>query len=755
MERKASDRRIVAILVILLIAEGILLGLHLAWGGFHPQRMSMNAQLAGHVVRNENELRRRSSNSLVWENSGGNDAVYFYDSILTLAQSTADLKLDRDTEIHLSENTLVTIEPQDKSGTGEIRLKFVKGSLQARNPFANAEVRSDTWSMELKTGSEIDFRQVSDGQFELGVKKGEVQFNSASGAETVDANERLRVEGGAPVKLKVDEAMRWEAPPEKRIYTHGEDTLVPLTFAGAAHEIVLQTVGEPERVIPLEGEAHAYSLRLPLGQHQIFLRSREKTSEALAVEVWKAPVFHLLSPLPRNRVKEGEPTAFMWMTAPGVAAYKLHIKGHEVNLNQAVEENSYTMTFKQEDDAEWSVEGQDNEGYSIPPLYTYPIYIREAPLAAPKLHAPSVRRPAAQDDGASFWYIIFPRASAEDAYYQAVFNWDAVEGADKYVIEISESADFRTPMVNKVLDKNEFVWKRMELKPYYWRVAAQSKSGRLGIFSEPELVDLKNGAASGIAVTKIEPKPKPEPVAAAVAVAVAETEVRGESQAPVPVTQKPEPLIATLPIPPPDPVKPEPPYERKPGWFAEWQPRYSIYSGTSPGAVKFSLTGEQMESFSAGFDRTMAGEGMLKADVNFTAQKFIPHPQSKYPLQKNLTWTDVSALLDYHYNVGHWGYGLFIDKTATVEADTLETVKASDVIYFGPALEYTTGRRLQYTSDVMAVVGTQYGLWTRQNLKWFVHAPLYLGVGFEGNYLLRSSGHSFLATGHALIGFEF
>jgi len=50
-------------------------------------------------------LRRRGTDSLVWEKSAADDVLYYYDSILTLAQSTASLKLFKDSEIRLSENT--------------------------------------------------------------------------------------------------------------------------------------------------------------------------------------------------------------------------------------------------------------------------------------------------------------------------------------------------------------------------------------------------------------------------------------------------------------------------------------------------------------------------------------------------------------------------------------------------------------------------------------------------------------------------
>jgi len=109
----------------------------------------------------------------------------------------------------------------------------------------------------------------------------------------------------------------------------------------------------------------------------------------------------------------------------------------------------------------WNVQGRDANGYVIPPLYSYPLYIREAPLAAPRLKVPVLRRPArVQDRGAAHWFSLLPQAQADEILYQAVFSWEPVEGADRYVIEISASPDFRHPLVNTTVNKNEFSWKR-------------------------------------------------------------------------------------------------------------------------------------------------------------------------------------------------------------------------------------------------------------------------------------------------------
>lgn len=754
MDRKRFAGRFVGALVVLLIIEVTLLCLHLGWGGFHRPLTDHKTVLAGHVVKNENELRRRGTNSLVWEKSYSDDSVYYYDSILTLSQSTASLKLFKDTEIHLSENTLVTIEPQDDKSYGEIRLKFVKGSFQARNPFSNAKVESDTWSMEIKTGTEVDFRQVGENEFEFGVKKGEVDFTSALGQDKVAENQMLRIRNDAPVKMQVEQGLNWSDPPQKRIYTHGLDVPVLLKWKSReAKEIILQTLGDKEVIWTVDENQTRREIRLPLGRHQLFLRSGNRTSSALEVEVWKAPLLHLLSPLPRNRIKTEVPTAFLWMMAPGVSSYAISFHGQNQNIEKTSLENSYSATFGEEDDVLWSVEGLDADGFVIPPLYNYPLYIRETPLSAPKLKTPFLRRPAkVEDSGASFrWFdLLLPRAQADEIAYQAIFSWEPVDGADRYVIEISESADFRAPSVTKTVLKNEFTWKNVLLKTYYWRVAAETKKGRMGIFSDPQEINLREGlSAPGVEVSPLaDPRPEPPPAKTGKTPIV---HFGSETPAPPPPQDKPLNVLE----PTPQPVHK---LEFRPHSFIEWSPIYSSISATGVEDMRAHLNGQSLTSVRMGTERSLAVERMVRVQVDYTRQNFMPQPKEKYPLQENLQWPEVSALVVFHMNSSHLGYGVYVVHSADIVRESLETVKTNPTNIVGPCMEglWQMGHA-QYIGDYMALVGSQYGVLTKQNIRTplWPESPLFLGGGFSAEALFQSGGHTYSLTGQATLGFDF
>ncbi len=750
MERKAIDRRIIASLVILLAVEVTLLALHLTWGGFRPRSSANTTAVAGHVAQSENELRRRGLNSLLWEKSNSSETLYYFDSVLTLAQSTASLKLFKDTEVRLSENTLVTIEPQDHKEYGEIRLKFHRGGFQARNPFAATTVDSDGWSMEIKTGSDIDFRQVGENGYELSVKSGEVGFNSGAGVEKVSKQQVLRIQDGHLNKMQTldDASLRWSENPPKRIYTHSTEALVRLKWQGpGSTQLLRQTLGQPEQSTALTAFETEHSLALPLGHHRLFLRRGDATSVALDIEVWPAPTIHLLMPLPRNRIQTETPTAFVWTRIPEVASFKFLLKGRSLNSEQPLQENSFSTKFGAEDDLEWSVQGVDKEGFVIPPRYSYPLYIREAPLAAPKLRVPTLRQPASKNRGAGLWRelqnLILPEAQADESEFQALFSWETVDRADHYVIEISETADFRSPLVTQTVSQNDFLWKKVQLKSYFWRVAAGTKQGRLGFFSEPQEVNLADPNAVGVEVMRVE---SPE-VVAPLPVA---TESKPPPAAPVAVEEPPAAAALTPPAPPPYIL---PLHNRK---RFEWRPAYQSIRSVGAESVHADFHGTNIKSGAVRVDHMTDPEHMLNFEVQYSQMTYQPRPKENYPFQKDLSWSDYSARGVSHVSSSPFAWGLAGRHSVRFTRKDFESIQTRDTWSVGPCGQFLKPmNKATYQSDFLALFGSDFGLTTEQRMRWTVGEIFVIGLGFDAAALFHKSGNTYSVSGQVSFGLEF
>lgn len=741
MGSKKADRWIILSLLAALAVEMLFLAWHLGIFTSVNSSATSNQKVAGLIVKNENELRRRSADSLVWEKSSANESVFYFDSVLTLAQSTAALKLEHDTEIDLHENTLVTIEPTEESVSGEIRLKFVRGNLRARNPFTETNILAPEFSVNLKAGSEMQMRQTGEREFEVQILKGEAQVRDENGAHTVNSSNLLRLKDGKGESLERDARLKWLNSPPARVYSHNEKAEMQLAWEGEAAELRVQKSGAPEAVIPLRPNQHDLKLSLEPGDHLVYLRSNKSTSAALPLQLWKAPLLHLISPLPRDRVRTDEDVSFLWMRSPGISAYEFKLEGRGADRTENRAVNTHQVRFQDESDARWSVWGKDNEGYSVPPLYEYPLYIRHKPLAAPKLNAPRLRRPAqAIDKGASFrWMdLILPSAHAdESAVYEAYFSWEAVPGADEYWIEISESPDFRKPALSKRLGGTEFVWREFRDKIYYWRVAAGNKSGRMGIFSEPAKISIHEG----IEVKKIEiatqsPAPAPAPVAEAPPAEKPKTEVL------------PKELSAASE---PRPQKPR-------GFRFIWRPGYSVMQEKGEQNIKANLAGAKLFSVAAEKDFFVFDRRWWTVELKYSSVAFKPKSKSEYPFQEEIKASSTELKFTRVKETGMWGFGVSGAVRPRIVRAGPESAraegKASGGVHTRTLLNLSGA---EYQGDFGLNAGSgEYGFSSSHRL--LIHAwkdRLLLGIGTEGYYLMRGSNNSFGADGFAALGFEF
>jgi ribosomal protein L12E/L44/L45/RPP1/RPP2 len=741
MTRTSRDRKIIFVLLIALAVQVFLLLAHT--GVIRIGRKSgTEGVLAGHISEAHNHLRRRSLNSLVWENSQKSEAVYFHDSVLTLKGSTATLALDNSTQVELSENTLITIEPPDEHNSGEIRLRFVRGNLQARNPYQKSRIAGEKWSVDVKQGSQLELREIGEGGVEVVLKGGEGSIQTTAGTGVLRPNEIVRIGTEGAGNFAIDSKLKWLNSPLKRSYLHGEALPLPLEWQGQADTLVIQTLGIPERRIAVNSTR--YLADLSFGNHRLYLRSGTRSSEPLDVQVWRAPLIHLLAPLPRNRVEVGDTLRFLWQKPPEVAGFRLGISGAVTKVREEQQANEFTGKFSAEDDVQWSVEGIDRDGYAVPPLYRYPLFIRERPLPAPKLKKPELRAPAAKPPGpgAWLWSQIFPRAHAEE--FHAVFSWEEVPGANQYVIEISESADFRNPVVNITVKTPEFVWQKFRLANYYWRVAAGHTRGRMGVFTEPVTVDFS-------------PLKKNSSIAALDGVLIKKIITAAASAAPVPPAPPPEPAVVAPQAPPaPEPLRKVELSETQKHWqpIALWQPRYGSLKihGSDSVAV---LTGATIPSFGLEVPWRDAEGAIWMIDAAITHYSFKPDPESKFPFQKDLNWLEFDAnLLRFRSPLG---YGFSARQNLSVRRTDYEAIAADTVLGFGPIVQWNL-------PVPRGDFNIRTGLIFNRDGQVFLLAPEWrgrigqrfvTGFGAEAQFVVDVPDFGYSIQGFATIGFPF
>lgn len=634
-----GGRLTIVIILLALVAEitVLLRNLHMIEIPYWPREVTQTeAREAGYVMRSRPGLKRRGVDSLVWENAKDRDTVYYKDSILTLSQTEATIYLRDQTELHLSENTLVSIEEPDQTKNSEIRLKFARGDLRARSPEGRTELKDDEFSITLAKGSEITVRK-DQGRVELELHQGEAELRDKGGANTILQQRIVTLENGAFMSQfeKTDE-LKWEVSKTPlRKYTFEETGQVQLTWQGEAELIQIRRSGFADEKIEVAKQSLA-ELELAPGYYTLRLIQGERYSDSLPVEIWTAPSILLRKPFPRDRLSTHRPQEFIWSAVDRIKEYRLRLYNADGSFSfaQSSPSNFMSVQFKAENDLLWTVEAIDHEGYVIPGPPAERIFIRDDPFDAPKLKAPTLgppgpRAPASDEEttrppkrepgdpavqnfnspqfnfrSPHFVFSRLPQfvalllresvASAAEPVspqnlvatkpsFEAHFTWESVPGADQYIIEMSTAPDFRSGITSVTVQEPQFKWRFRELDTVYWRVAAGSSQGRMGVFTHPaelrlrEINDLKLGeekTINGVIFRHWDANLKPAVVPQAKA-----------ALTPVPtITPIPTPTPTLTPTPTPSPIatpEPTPQPTPKPTPVPTPTPIRQTYCGTT------------------------------------------------------------------------------------------------------------------------------------------------------------------------------
>lgn len=622
LKKTSTDRKWIGLIIFLLIAEIIWLFADLQWINlpiFLKKLSGSSTKEAGHVLSSKNDLKRRGVNSLIWEKTRDNEILYYHDSVLTLSQSSAKLYLKDQTELQLSENTLVSLEePEDKTKS-EIRLRFYKGDFKARNPSARTAIQGEDWYINLEKGSEVNLRKDLNS-YEFEVLSGQATLQTAAGTENLNHSSIVKFGGDQKIiKIGKSQSLQWLESKPLRVYTFEDSTGIPLEWAGQATGINISRVSEAEITRPVLAQQKSAEIELKLGSYNIRLADENGVSAARTIEVWKAPRIFLKKPLPRDRLKVGEDYEFVWTAEENVKEYQIKLLDQSGIRSESTSQNFKVLRFDKEQDLDWKIEARDDEGYLIPSLYQNKIYLRAEPLQAPKLKAPSIQVPHSSGKSGFFnWFrLLLPEAQAasEKNNQEILFEWEAVVGANYYTIEISSDSGFRQPEVVENSTVTNYVWKKFDpKKKYYWRVAAANSSGRMGLFSEQ--VEVEPNLVKKSLQLKEPAKEIPEKITSKIEEPVKTAEVFN---------------LPSVPL----------------GWGMAWAPFYRI--AALPGDLNSKIRLQGSVPFGALLEyQTQLTDEKHFYNVKFWggSQAWKSAPEAEYPFQENLdiseSWLHIS-----------------------------------------------------------------------------------------------------------------
>jgi hypothetical protein len=716
MNRKQSDRKLILILTVALFIEVFVLVFDL----YRADSKTQRGKLAGHIISKENKFLRRSNESLVWDSAQNDEELFYYDSVMTLSQSQARIYLHDDTEVTLSENTMVLIEPPDTNKENEIRLSLSRGDLRARNPFSQAQISHGDWKLNLEKGSDIDIREMGQNQFQIQVKEGEVKLNDQ---QMIGKNQVVEVSGGKVQNIQnFSQIFLWEKSLVTRVYTTAGSTDYQIKWQGTAEKIRVD-----QREIDIRGK-QSLNISLGLGRHIIQAMPDDGLTPVLAVEVWKAPFFHLIEPLPRTRIKTFDDQQFIWQEVSNASKYKIEFLKNDgiTYFEKEVTGSNDLLRFKTEEDLQWQVKAYDRDGYEIPSSYAYPLFLRNQPFEAPRVKKPFLRKPATKKTSLFnlLWTLVEPVALAGVENKEAIFSWEKVDGAHHYVIEISETPDFRTPVVNQEIETTNYVWAKVKMQKYYWRVSAGSKSGKMGIFTEPMMVDFQHFSdeellESGVRLKDAEPNVRPTHVPVS---------------APAPRATAPEPQAPAQARKPPQRI-----FSNHLRW--SWDPEYTSSTFRSHDDFTTKLSGFSPLAASVEKDSETGWR------IHYHQARYKPEPADKYPYQGDLSVSelDLQVRMSDLYDDQSWGFEL--EKANWFTRTGNETIDSKSDLRVGGAWQLAN-----------LEVHLSSGFFTRKMSldyrKTFPQNRFFYGFGFGGSLFMEGTKISDVLTLKLIFGFE-
>ncbi len=684
--------------------------LHLVeFPSFHKTQFSTDRKGSlGQITLVKRNVRRKSNSSLVWEETKDTQAIFAYDSVLTLDQSAAEVVLNSGTSITLHENTLVSIEPPSSGdGSGPVRLRFHRGAMNAHFGRDPATVDTGDWVVEAEPKSKISVRSKGN-EFEIESHGGEAKVLNSTPGNTqsptvVKIGQAVVVNDKKISEPKEVLNLEWNEPKDGiRIYTHQNAVSVPFEWTGTASAI---SVYEPEsnqgRDIPINSTDGKQSVSFGTGNYAVQLMDKGLQTYSRNISIWSAPKIYLLDPLPRERIKIDKPLLLSWTSNPEVSSYVWQVASDESfktiiesgeTTDNTVKITAGTTTAGTGNPLPlgklyWRVLGKDELGNIIPEIYSNPFYILAKPLEAPKLKAPKIV-PENESFLFKIWNFILPRADADEKKlpknYKAEFLWEKVDGAGSYTIEISETPDFRTSVIMATTSTPRFVWKNFKLSEYYWRVAAESKNGDLGLFSEVAKANLTTIPLGPITPEGILAKPTPKPTPLPTA---APTPTPTPVATPKP-TPKPNAGTAKGPTPKPTPMPLEPQYH--PSDYAVQFGAHYIYESFKGPDFNAQESGPYVGDVRLDIKSPFKGTKNWHGEIEFEKVTVKPTDPVGLPFQNSASYYSfrVTAIDQTPYlNDASWGLSV-LNEYSLFQRSGPEVLSIQFPILVGPVLDW-------------------------------------------------------------------
>ena len=509
-----------ALCVEVLVLLHLLRIIHLPairWGEFGGDGIEI-----GYVSSHSNSVRSRPATSLSWYPTVKGDRVRMDDTVVTGSDSWAQITMTGDVhgDLHLGSDTLIRFSESRSSDSHSpvLNLEIGEGSIQVKSSGKPLRVGLRHHEIEIKAGAEIEISRtplaehsevrVTRGLIALkGESPGSSPIDIKKGEGLLDSPERKV----ARIQTELKMEPKWPSP-DARIIARYPRERVDFSWSGEEGQ-ALEIDTLPEFQSPQKWAVKGKNVQVELEPGRYYWRVRRDLSTSLPLQFTLFPAIHyrLTAPAAESTVKESTRVVLKWEPVAGADAYHVEVSSSADFKGSLIESNVTSTQTRLEPlpggRYYWRVRARHPQLGDWPASLASSFDVKKK-ISAPRMKGGKVLKKTTGSLSPSTPFVpyplralafiidlVIPSVFAGEATVVLAVEWEQLAGATGYLLEISESRNFKTLLKRVDTKANSLNIELPSREKYYWRIAARDEDGELGEFSPPAEIDARSASS--------------------------------------------------------------------------------------------------------------------------------------------------------------------------------------------------------------------------------------------------------------------
>ena len=445
------------------------------WLDYQPKaqlqnEQSQNLEPIGKILVSDNNVKRKSENENLWQESKRNDAVYNNDSIRTGSNSEAVIQLNDKSIIEVQSNSLIVLQKKSENfkidfKTGDVKTKTESNQLQIQ--IKDSVINTKASELSLKT----DTKQNTQIRLQTGQAK--IQENKSGKSIELEKSKEVEITNTGKTQSFVHHISLNTPADESIIYDPNKEILFPFTWLInndliQSENFEISTSPNFEKNLTIKRSTHlAIEAPIKKGINYWRVSAQVKNTDGKIENVFsKVRSIQLLDD---HRIKLLEPEQlslvslnpgqenidFKWSSNLEAKTYLLEIsKSSDFKIiykTLSLSEQQTSLKQMPDDLYYWRVSAFSAENKILAKSSSQQFQLKSRMPNFPILEKPK---------NLSKWVLPSP----------VVFSWQIYTEAKKYKLQIASDLSFKNLIYEKDSLENQTTWPWEALGNYYWRV---------------------------------------------------------------------------------------------------------------------------------------------------------------------------------------------------------------------------------------------------------------------------------------------